>query len=40
MGLEDIKLEANELGIEELRELAEFCETLADSLEQEQRSKE
>ncbi len=35
MTLEEVKLEANDLSVEDLRELAEFCTTLADSLEQE-----
>jgi hypothetical protein len=33
--LDEIKEEANELSIEELRELADFCETLANSIEEE-----
>ena len=40
MSLEDVKLEANELTIEELRELAEFCNTLADALEEEERNRQ
>ncbi len=32
MTYEEIKQEANELSIDELRELADFCNTLADSL--------
>lgn len=36
MNLEEIRQEANKLSIEDLRELAEFCSTLADALEEEQ----
>lgn len=32
--LEDLKEEANELSAEELRELAEFCNDLADTLDE------
>ncbi len=33
MDLEDLKQEANNLTVEDLRELAEFCEDLASALE-------
>ena len=36
MNLEEIKQDANKLSIEDLRELAEFCNDLADALESEQ----
>jgi len=36
MTLEELQQEANELDIEDLRELADFCNSLADSLEREQ----
>jgi hypothetical protein len=31
---EELKLELNELSIEELREIAEFCSELADTLDE------
>jgi hypothetical protein len=34
MNLEELKEEANQLSIEDLRELAEFCNGLADSIEE------
>ena len=37
MTLKELILEANKLSIEDLRELAEFCNDLADSLEEEKR---
>ena len=36
MNLEELIIEANELSIEDLRELADFCNDLAASLEQEE----
>lgn len=36
MDLEELKVEVNELSIEDLRELADFCNDLAASLEQEE----
>lgn len=36
MTLEELKAEANQLSIEDLRELADFCNALADSLEEEE----
>lgn len=36
MTLEELKQEANQLSIEDLRELAEFCDNLAGALEEEQ----
>lgn len=32
--VEELKSEANELSVEDLRELAEFCNDLADALEE------
>ena len=37
MDLEELKSEANELSIEDLRDLADFCNDLAEALETDQR---
>ena len=39
MNLEELKEEANELSIEDLRNLADFCEALAEALEQDEKNK-
>lgn len=39
MTLEELKREANQLSIEDLRELAEFCDALANALEEEEKWK-
>lgn len=39
MTLDELKEEANELNIDELRELAEFCNDLINALEEEENNK-